>query len=552
MAPEVLLGAQGRFTMRLQRRLTYFAVLLILSLLAVGGLFATALSQAEPVEEGHSGGTLVYSQSEGAVFLDPINNRGPRDAQVYTQILEPLLRRNPDTLELEPGLVESWDVSTDGRTITLTVREGVKFQNGQGLTAEDVAFSIQRLQDPTTQLIGFVEWIDQIQVLDAHHVLLTTSTPALNNLLKLNEIYVVPESVYLALGRDEFNRHPVGTGPFMLDEWVVDEYISLVKNPDYWLKEPFLDKLIFRPIPELAVAALELKTGGVQITDNLLPEDVEALRSTDGIEVLQKATPMYFYVGFNYLKKPFDNLSFRQAVAMSFDMDDAIEKVFGGVTAARISSAIPAAGSLSDTDYLQDYVALNEDDVKAKELFSLLKRDGIIPDNFSVTINTPLDTNRRRLATIIATNLLENGIEARVEPLAWSTYDAIIMNREAGKPKDLDMYIIGCSAPDAVMLMKNVFYSSGERLTGLTNYSDYMNPQVDLLIDRALYTLNQQEQDELLKVVQRIALEDYVHLPAYTTLTTHGVSTIVHNFKASPFSRDLLICSPWNNVWMEH
>jgi peptide/nickel transport system substrate-binding protein len=508
---------------------------------------ATNLGGTEPV----FGGTLVISQSVQAVHLDPFFSDDVHSSRVMMQIYDLVLNQNPDTLEIEPGIASSWDISEDGKTIILNIRRGIAFHNGEALTAEDVAFSIQRLQDQTTIRYNHVAWIDEVSVVAKYTLLLRTETPSLDNLAKLIEVPVVPKDTVEKVGKDAFDRNPVGSGPFVFNEWIVDERITLLKNANYWLTEPYVDEVVFKPIPEKKVAALALEAGEVDITDDLLPEDISAFREMPEIEVMQAPSVLYYYVGFNCLKEPYSDVRFRKAVYYSVDMDDAIQKIFQGLSASRAYSTIPPRYTTSDVEYLRANVALPKDDEKADALFAELRAEGLIPENLTVTINTPTDAYRKQLGTIIATNLIEHGINAVVEPLEWAALLPRLYDRKEGEPRNLDMYIVGSSAGTEAQLLLNAFLSENARLTGASNYSDYMNPMVDALLNEAVTTLDTQRRSEVLIEVQRMIMQDYPHIPAYNTLSTHGVSARVHDFKASAVADHFLIVSPWNNVWLE-
>ncbi len=186
--------------------------------------------EAEAASGPKSGGTLYIGQDFGPQSLDPHNNTAWASTNIYESIYNGLVKWNEDETALEPDLATEWEISDDSLVYTFTIRSGVKFHNGREMTADDVKFSIDRLRNPDTSIFAAnYESLETVEVLDAQTVQITLSQPFATLLSFLTNVYpIVPEEAV-----DQLETQPVGTGPFMFDEYLLDQYVRLVRNPDY-------------------------------------------------------------------------------------------------------------------------------------------------------------------------------------------------------------------------------------------------------------------------------------------------------------------------------
>ncbi|MFP4588865.1 MAG: ABC transporter substrate-binding protein [Candidatus Bipolaricaulota bacterium] len=501
------------------------------------------------------GGTLTIHSSQTFKDLNPMVCNDVYSNYVNNAIFDELVYLDPETMEVKPYLAESWEFSEDKCEITFHIREGVKAHNGEVINAEDVAFTFNWIIDPDNASPNATEfaWLQEVEVVDDYTAKFIAKpdrcpfAPA----LQAESFAVVPKDTFLEKGAEEFNRNPVGSGPFEFVEWKTGDHIKLEKNDDYWLKEPNLDEVVFRPIPKLATAMLELEKGGVDITDNLVADDIPRFEEMEEIEVQQVPSLSYFYLAFNMSKPPFNNRDFRKAVAYSFSMDDAIEAIFRGLTGVRAYGAVPPSLWASDRDFLEDKVALHEDDEKASQLFDELREEGVISDDFAPTIYCPPDPRREKLATIVATNLKEHGINAEVQPLEWGSLLDLLYRSDENPEGDYGMFTMGWSgSPDPYAFLYYLFTSENATIGTANNYSFYKNEDVDDLIHWANTTFDTELREGLYTGAQRLIMRDYVHLPAYHYIETRGVTDRVHDYKVDPLSSMPLV-NPDVNVWVE-
>jgi peptide/nickel transport system substrate-binding protein len=519
------------------------------------GALAVAETAVPETPEAKIGGTLTIASSQNFVDLDPRISNSMYDSYVLTGIYDRLIALDKDTLKPIPFIAKSWEILSDSQ-VRFFLNEGIKFHNGEDLTAEDVAFTFNWMANPENNSPNFTEldWLQECVIVDEYTVDMITKpekTPWAPGFTTETQ-FIVPKDTVLEMGDEAFNLNPVGSGPYKFVEWKAAEYIKLERNEDYWLVYPNLDEVIYRPIPELATMMLELEAGGVDIVDNMPAQDVPRFQALEHTTVQQLAGLSYFYVFFNMSHAPSSDIRYRKAVYLSFDAEAAVFSIFQGLTAIRAYGCIPPKLWASDVEYLRDNVALEEDDAEAKRLFAELKAEGVLSEGYTTTIWCPTDPRRVQLATIIATNLKENGLNAIVQPTSWGPYlDMVYRSDEDPTAVDLDQGILGWSGgPDPTDFISYMFHSKNAVPGSADNLSFYMNPEVDKLIDEADTNLDQAVREEKYAAAQRICFADYVNIPCYHLIETIGLTTRVKGYIIDPLG-NIFLCDPQHNVWVE-
>ena len=528
-------------------------LLLGLSLLVLG-LLGVAETSVPETPGAHVGGTLTVGVSQTFKDLDPIIANSTYDAYVLNVIFDQFITLDPDTLEPIPAVAKSWEVLSDSQ-VRFYLNEGIKFHNGEDLTAEDVAFGFNYMADPANNSPNYTElvWMQECVIIDEYTVDIITKpdyapfAPGFAN----ESQAVIPMDTYLSMGADAFNLAPIGSGPFKFAEWKTGEYIKVVRNEDYWLVYPNLDEIIYRPIPELSVMMLELESGGIDISDNMPATDVERFQAMSNVNVQQVPSLSYFHMFFNMNSPVSSDLRFRKAVYMSVDWDAAVFSIFQNLTGVKAYGCIPIALWANDAEYLKNSVALEEDDDQAIAIFDELKAEGVIPAGKTIRVHTPLDPRRRQLATILATNLIENGVDAVVVPLDWGPLLDLAYRSESDPVGDFEMMWMGWSGgPDPHDFIYYMFHSDNATIGSADNMSFFSDPTVDALIKEADTTLDQAVREAKYVEAQRMVYSNYAAIPGYHYIETRGVNARVHDYQVSPLG-NMWITTPFNNVWVD-
>lgn len=515
----------------------------------------TSQTHVPETPRAYVGGTLTIGVSWMFVVLDPRDATEFPDMFVIGEMFDALISLDPETLALRPFIAKSWEVSEDCTAITFYLNEGIRFHNGEDLTAEDVVFTFNWIADPEnaspnqSELIGMKEAV----VVDDYTVEFVLEPEGMISMSAMAfTTPICPKDTVLAMGDAEFNLNPIGSGPYKFVEWKAGDHIILERNEDYWLVYPNLDQVIYRPIPELSVMMLELEAGGIDIADNMPTQEIPRFREDLNVDVRQCPSLSYYYLFFNMSSPPSNDIRYREAVYMSVDMDAAVFCIFEGLTSIRAYGCIPPRLWAADVDYLRDQIALWEDDAEAKRLFAELKAEGVIPAGYTTTIYCPPDPRRMGLATILAANLEENGLNAKATSLDWGSYLDMVYRSEADPlGKDFDQGILAWGGgPDPHDFLYYLFHSDNATVGSANNLAFYKNPEVDELIFTADTTFDQATREALYIETQRICFEDYVHIPLYHVLETKGVRQRVKGFTIDPLG-NLYLCDPYRNVWVE-
>ncbi|MDX1785213.1 MAG: ABC transporter substrate-binding protein [Roseovarius sp.] len=285
--------------------------------------------------------TLRVAMGVDPVSLDPIATSD--NASIWTQLLiyDTLIRPSKDGTDLEPGLAESWEVSEDGLTLTFKLREA-KFSDGTPVTAEDVQFSLERAASEQSSWAGFFRPITGYEITGEHEIKLMLDkpfTPALNNLAMFSGA-ILPKKLVEAQG-DAFFVDPVGSGPYALAEWTRGSQIALEENPHYWQEgKPFIENVELNIVTEGSARTIKLEAGEVDAIIDPPLNQIEKLRTKEGIVVGSAVPYRSDFVLLNTTKAPFDDEKVRRALNMAVDKKALIEGILYG--AGKIAaSAMP-------------------------------------------------------------------------------------------------------------------------------------------------------------------------------------------------------------------
>ena len=191
-----------------------------------------------------------------------------------------------DQVKYGPAIAESWKI-LDDKTYEFKIRKGVKFQNGETVTAQDVAFSLNRILDKDNKLaaLTYFQYFSEAKVIDDNTVVITTKEPHAPAIPRLTFLTIVPEKYVREVGNDAFSIKPIGAGPYKLVEWVKGESVTLEAHKDYYLGAPKIAKVIFRNVKEPATKIAMLQSGEADVIDNVPPANVSTLQASPDLEV---------------------------------------------------------------------------------------------------------------------------------------------------------------------------------------------------------------------------------------------------------------------------
>jgi peptide/nickel transport system substrate-binding protein len=486
-------------------------VVAVLVVVLAGTLFAA------PGPEPQRGGRIVISVGTDVLTFDPHNYRATTDLIVDRLIYDTLVTLDMQ-MRLRPGLAVRW-LNLGPTAWRFELRRGVTFSDGTPVNARAVKISLERAAK-APRAAGFVGAITQVDVVDDYTVVINTGrqfAPLLNHLTSPVAGIISPAA--LERFREQIDRNPVGSGPFLLKEWIPDQRVVLVRNPGYWGRAPYLDEVVFRPIGEESTRYLAFRGGEVDVLSDPPPHLLAQLRRDPTVEVLLSPATRDFRIGFTVTHPVLQDVRVRRAIALAIDRASLVKFVAEGLAREAECGIIPP--ELMRTN---PCVNVEYDPNKARAaLVEAGKGDG-----FDLDLWTPEGRYLRdkAIAEAIQQQLAKVGIRARLRVLEWGAYLNALGRHEA------QAFIIGWgfTTGDPATAMRQNFWSRSA-----FNYANYQNPDLDRMLDEAEAEFNPARRAQLYQRMTEILLvRDVVGKEIYHKNNIYAVRRRVHNFGAHP------------------
>jgi peptide/nickel transport system substrate-binding protein len=377
----------------------------------VGGLAAADGVLARAVGAQTTGKTeLVVAQSGDVSHLDPHLSTHVFEITVTFNLFDNLASRRPDG-RLAPGLATEWKLVSP-TLWQFKLRPGVKFHNGDPLTAADVKFSIERSYDPSVKasMVRTVfTTVDRIETPDTLTVNFQTKQPdpLLPARLGFYGGQILPKKYLEAVGADGFNLKPVGSGPITLAAWVKDDRVVLDAFRDYWGGKIDADRVIFRPIPEQAPRIAALLKGEVDIITKLPPDHVDRVAKHPATKVEGALYAGLYVLAVNSKRPPLDNPKVKQALALAIDRELILKEMWRG-------QGIVPNGPIAkgDNHYDESLPPLKYDPNLARQR---LKEAGYKGEEIVIESTVGLLSNDKAMAEQIYTMWRDIGVNCKVE-----------------------------------------------------------------------------------------------------------------------------------------
>lgn len=434
--------------------------------------------------EATYGGSIVVGIQNDLDSLDPHLAGSAGTSEVLFNIFEGLVKPNSEG-ELIPAVASDYKISEDGMRYTFTLREGVKFHNGDPVTIEDVIYSIKRcagmLEDQTEPLVSAYSVIAEIHMLDEKTVELVLSEADTELIGYLTE-------AVLQEGYENQASAPIGCGPFRFVSYAPQQSFVMERFEDYWGERPYLDQVEFRIVANTDSAMMELKAGSIDIYPYLTSDQANELSGQ--FEVLIGTSNLVQALFLNNVAEPFDDARVRQALCYVIDAQEIMDMVADGYGTEIGSNMFPAFGK-----YYKDLSEYYTTDlVKAKELLT----EAGYPDGFEMTITVPsnyqfhIDT-----AQVIVEQLKQVNITAKIELVEWASWYS-----EAYRGRNFQSTIIGL---DADLAPKALLRRYGSDVK--SNFIGFSDEEYDTVLEEALRTVEDEVKVEKYHRLQEILTE---------------------------------------------
>jgi peptide/nickel transport system substrate-binding protein len=456
-------------------------------------------------------GELVAGLSERMLTLDPANHYSISATSVLRHVYDPLVDVTNDS-KFVPALAESWQ-AVNNTTWRFALRRGVKFHDGSPFTADSVVYSLKRVRDNTKLIKAFVyQDIEDVRKDGDFTVTVHSKKPFGSLPAHLTMLGMLPPGA--AANEDEFFKKPVGTGPFRFDRWTHGDHIVLTANAGYWKPGvPKVEKVTFRFIPELSTRVAALRAGELHVIDRVWPDNVQTLKATPGVRVLDTPAIEAQRWIFQLAKEPVKDPRVRKAISLAIDRNVIIKDLLLGY-ARPVVSPIPP-GLVGHTNMGQKAY----DPEKARQL---LKQAGLQNVTIDFVMMKDLYPKQLEMAQAVAAMLGEVGIKVNIKNLEIATA------REQRSAGTYDMFFSGWAhmPHDPDWYLGQWFTKAGAEK--LTRYND---PKVEALIAEGRVPdpkVRQQKYEE----IQRILWEDEPEIWPYYSVAIYAVSDKLKGFEA--------------------
>lgn len=468
--------------------------------------------------------TVTIGLAADVTSADPHFHLYSPNLNVAEHIFDRLIERN-DGLRMVPGLAVSWK-AVDDLTWEFKLRPGVTFHDGSPFSAEDVAFSIERvpnIKDSPGPLTVYTKEIASVTVVDPLTVRIKTVRP---HALLPNDVSVVPiVSKKAATGATsaDFNsgKAAIGTGPYKLVRFVRGDRIELARNEQYWGKKPQVQTLILKVLTNDATRVAALLSGDVQVIEAVPVSDIKRLTSNADVSLVQRTSTRSIFLfpdvarapspfatdkeGKPLAANPLKDLRVRRAISKAIDRELIRSRVMEGASRPTGQFMIGSLPGYSET--------LKPENTDVEGAKKLLAEAGY-PNGFNLTLHGP--NNRyvqdEQILQAIAQMLSHVGVGVKIEALPA----AVFFPRNNRGEFSLSMWgWVPDSAEGSSPLRALVATRNKEKGFGAFNSGGYSNPKLDELLEKAMATLNDAERDKLLQQASEIAMNDLAVIPLH-------------------------------------
>jgi len=426
-------------------------------------------------------------------------------------IYDRLLDRDPRTLKPKPMLATGWRIVND-TTWEFTLRQGVRFHNGEAFNADSVKATMEYLQNPANKSHYAAYWklVKEVQVVDDHTVRLVTEKPwpSLIDRVSLTDFLVLPAKALRELGPAKLAEKPIGTGPFRFVEWKRDERLVLEKNPDYWQGPADVSRVTFRFIPEFSARLASLLSGEIDIMKDVPPHAVEAVERSGHAKIRAAVSSRINYLALVNLKPgPMQDLRVRRALNHGVNVDELIAQVLRW-------RATKICGPLSPANV--DYAPVECYKHDPTRAVALLKEAGYDAAKLQLTLDTPsgrypLDKD---VSLAIAAQLQRIGIKVNVVVNEWGTHLDKIKNRNTG-----DLFFLGWGPSLFGQAVIEPLFQANQTYSSYGNHAAF-----DAKIAQAITLVEPKARAAAYAELQRLAHDEAAWVPLWQQHDLYGVA----------------------------
>ena len=473
--------------------------LLLVAVMTLGILFGCSKDGGEKGSGGKGGkkDTIIIATMAEPPTLSPTEQNAIASSYMNALTFSQLTRMNED-MEMEGALAESFENTSETEWV-FHLRKGVKFHNGEEMTADDVVTSITYAKTcPEINLYNAS--VEKIEKVDDYTIKITTPGPSAILLSDLahHGNAIMPKKL-LDEGHN-FSTDPIGTGPYKLVEWKRGDSLTFEAFDDYFLGAPKIKNMTWKIIPEGSSRTIALEAGEIDMIIEVEAMDGDRLKENSDLTVIDYNSTNVTWLMLNNEKPGLDNQDVRHAINSAIDKESVVTVAYNGMATPAVSQ-MPMNFEGATEENADTY-----DVEKAKEW---LEKSGVDPASVKFSIICSDDT-KKRAAEVIQANLKEIGINCEIESMDLATY------MSATAEGDFTASIGGYSSSDLLSYVVGVYHSSSINASNKTRLND---PEVDALIDQAKVTIDEAERVAILEQLSAKLNEICSQAPLWQPLT---------------------------------
>lgn len=447
---------------------------------------------------------------------------------IHAAVYESLVYYNSRTFKIEPVLATSW-TQVSPTQLRLNLRQNVKFHDGSAFTADDAAYSIERAMMKTSNFSPYTAGIDRVVKVNPNTIDIFTKRPnpvLLNQLTELRMMSkawaeknnsVEPKDIRNVTLETFANRNAMGTGPFILRQWVPDQRMVMAANPNWWGKlEGNVTEIIYTPIKSEATRVAALLSGEVDMVLDPSPQDLPRLRQSPNLKVMDGVESRTIFFGMDQHrdelpgsnvkgKNPLKDLRVRKALYQSIDIDSLMRVTMRGLGQATGALIAPQVNGWKESIHKR----MPYDVEGAKKLLA----EAGYPQGFEVDFACPNNRyiNDEEICQAVTAMWSRIGVRAKLRTMPLVTYFPMIQRFEAS------IYMLGWGVPtfDAMYSLQSLVRTPGTDGDGNYNVGRYSNPKVDAVIDRAKVETDLLVRNRLLTDALQMSNDDVSHIPLH-------------------------------------
>jgi peptide/nickel transport system substrate-binding protein len=479
----------------------------------------------EPATTETGGGTVVMARDSEPLTLNPIGASDNGSIFMIVQIFDTLVETR-DAPVPQPGLAESWTVSDDSMTWTFNLRPGTQFSNGDPVTCEDVKFSIDRFADPEINVSygGFGSSIESTECVDetTFVIQLNRVEGAFLDYLSTFIPSIIPQAVYEQMGDEAFGEMPIGSGPYMVKEWVRGQRIVLERNPYYWKEgQPYVDEFVIEYIPDDNTRMLKIESGEAQIATEVPYSQLERIDALDGIHVQIEDVMAWDAVWFNVNMPPLDDPNVIQALNYATPKEAMLQSLLYG--AGEIANHV-----IARVKYWDPTVEPYPYDIeRAQQLMA----ESTVPDGFTMScLIVAGDQAERQQAETLQQEWAKIGVTIEIETVDIGS----IWDRWTSGEEMCFTYPGSGLSSDALSddnLAVVFFDYTGGADSFWTNWN---NQQATDLVAQAGGTIDEDVRTQTFHELQRLVMSEYPAVPLFFIKARTAVADNIQGFKTLP------------------